>query len=261
MKDNTNNKQFWNNYVTYWENKVKEANNDEFAKDKTSNDEIIEKYFSLLESNINDVVLDFGCGSGRLFPIYQNILGEKASNYVGIDISGVALEHAVSTYKGLEIGKNLFEFDGLNIPFEDNCFNKIVCFGVFDACKQEVIIRELLRVLKEEGLLLITGKNNRYFEDDEEALIAEINARKKEHPNSFTDVADLIRQLKEHGVEIVDKYYFLRRGDFPKNKFVTDMPTMFYEWVLILKKTSRYQEKEFFKFSDAYSKTFGNISC
>lgn len=32
MKDNTNNKEFWNNYVTYWENKVEQANEEKMLQ-------------------------------------------------------------------------------------------------------------------------------------------------------------------------------------------------------------------------------------
>lgn len=32
MKDNTNNKEFWDNYVTYWENKVKQANEEKMLQ-------------------------------------------------------------------------------------------------------------------------------------------------------------------------------------------------------------------------------------
>lgn len=253
MKDNTNNKDFWNNYVTYWENKVEQANGEKNAVDKTSDDKNLETYFKKLRVEETDQFLDFGCGSGRLYPIYKETVGEEVQNYIGIDISGVCLEHAQNNYKGLKINKNLIEFDGLHIPYENETFDKIMCFGVFDACNQEEIIRELLRVLKTEGLLLITGKNNKYFSDDEEALTAEVNARKKEHPNSFTDVNDLVKQLNNHGAEIVENYFFLRRGDFPKNVFVTEMPDEFYEWALILRKTKEYKDCEYEKFSDWFS--------
>ena len=45
MKDNTNNKEFWNNYVTYWENKVEQANEEKNAADRTSDDKNLETYF------------------------------------------------------------------------------------------------------------------------------------------------------------------------------------------------------------------------
>ena len=38
-----------------------------------------------------------------------------------------------------------------------------MCFSVFDACSQEETIKELLRILKKDGLILLTGKNNEYF--------------------------------------------------------------------------------------------------
>lgn len=149
MKDNTNNKEYWNEYVSYWENKVKEANTDNKAFDKTSDDMNLERYVSKLEIEENDKVLDFGCGSARLFPIFKD--NYYSSEYIGLDISRICLEHAQEKMIDLEIGKNLFEFDGITIPFESNSFDKIVCFGVFDACNQEIIIQELLRVVKVGG--------------------------------------------------------------------------------------------------------------
>lgn len=49
MKDNTNNKEFWNNYVTYWENKVEQANEEKNAADRTSDDKNLETYFRKLD--------------------------------------------------------------------------------------------------------------------------------------------------------------------------------------------------------------------
>lgn len=241
--DNTNNKKYWNDYVTYWENKVKEANNKKSVKDRTNDDIILETYYKKLNVKENDKLLDYGCGSGRLYPIYKKEI--LNNNYFGIDISGICLEHAQKQYHGLILDNNLKEFDGVHIPFQDNFFNKIVCFGVFDACHQESVISELFRVLDVEGVLLITGKNKRYYLDDEAALVAEINARKKGHPNYFTDVKNFVFQLLEHNVELLETCYFCRRGDFPKNKKVYDMPERFYEWAFLLKKTYKYKKYEF----------------
>lgn len=250
--DNTNNKKYWDDYVTYWENKVKEANNKKSVKDRTNDDVILETYYKKLNVKEDDKLLDYGCGSGRLYPIYiKEILN---NNYFGIDISGVCLEHAQKKYDGLILDNNLKEFDGVHIPFQDNFFNKIICFGVFDACHQEKVISELFRVLNVEGVLLVTGKNRRYCLDDEAALVAEINARRKGHPNYFTDVKNFVAQLTEHNVEFLETCYFCRRGDFPKNKKVCDMPERFYEWAFLLKKTSKYKKVGFrnlsYKFSD-----------
>lgn len=252
--DNTNNKQYWNEYVSYWENKVREANECETAKDKTMDDLMLETYFKKLRVLSSEKVLDYGCGSGRLYGVWKkhcHVGGRE--QYYGIDISGVCLEHAQKEYPDLEMGKNLKEFDGLHIPFGENTFEKVICFGVFDACSQELVIRELFRVLKPGGVLLLTGKNNHYLSDDKEALIAEINARKKGHPNYFTDVHSLYKSLLEHGVKIEEEYYFLKRGDFPRNLHILEMPDIFYEWALLLRKSEQYRDYEYPKFSEAFS--------
>ena len=135
--------------------------------------------------------------------------------------------------------------------------SRIIFFGVFDACNQEIVIQELFRVLKTDGILLVTGKNNKYFEDDEDAFIAEVNARKKGHPNYFTDVYNFVNQLQQHNVKILEEYYFLRRGDFPKNQAICVLPERFYEWALLVKKTKKYMNYEYEKFSYKYSNIKG----
>lgn len=254
--DNTNNKGYWNEYVSYWENKVKEANINEKANDKTNDDYILETYFRKLDVKETDVLLDYGCGSCRLYPIYKNLMGKNSNGYFGVDVSEVCLNHAQQKNKYLEIGKNLKEFDGLHIPFNDNMFDKIICFGVFDACNQEAVIRELFRTLKVRGLLLITGKNNKYFQDDEAASIAEVNARKKEHPNYFTDAYNFKEQLLNHNARLVEEHYFLRRGDFPMDRAVHEMPDKFYEWAFLIEKTEEYLDKRYWKFSDKFSDNY-----
>lgn len=260
MKDNTNNKEFWNNYVSYWENKVEEANKDSGAADKTVDDVLLEKFFGRLEVGPEDKLLDYGCGFGRLYPVYRQKVGEeRAGNYCGIDVSGVSLEHAGKRYPELLQGKNLVEFDGEKIPFQAQYFDKIMCFSVFDAVKQEIVLAELLRVMKPGGKLLITGKNIRYFEDDEEAMIAEINARKKNHPNSFTDAAEMKRQLERYGIEVCEEYYFLKRCDFALNRYVCSQPDTFYQWAFVLKKVQERENFIFQNFCSHYSETFKRI--
>lgn len=51
--------------------------------------------------------------------------------------------------------------------------------------------------------------------------------QEKKHPNSFTDVHELKKQLKNYGTDIAEEFYFLRRGDFPKNSFTKKIPKNF----------------------------------
>ena len=257
--DNTNNKEFWNNYVDYFVNKINEANSECDAKDKTASDIVYEQYFKQLDVKGNEKLLDFGCGFCRLFPIYEeNMHSEKnvKGGYYGVDVSKRELELAQERYPRLKLGESLFEYDGLHIPFIDNYFDKIICWGVFDACNQEIIIQELFRILKIGGKLLVTGKNDKYYEDDEAAKMAEVNARKKGHPNYFTDVHNLTTQLQEHNIKLDATYYFLRRGDFTRNHAVREMPKIFYEWAYVMEKLENYKYYEYGKFSDKYSLMF-----
>ncbi len=255
MQENTNNKKYWEEYVEYWENKVSDANSKENIADKTSTDDMMAKQVGRLNISKDDVFLDYGCGSGRFYYYYCKMCGSN-ENYYGVDISRTALNHALSTYKDLDESK-LSEIDGVTLPFEDGTFDKICCYGVFDACNQEQTLSELIRVLKKDGLLFLTGKNDNYCDDDDEAFVAEVNARKKKHPNSFTDVIKMLEDLKDKGHEIVGEYYFERRGDVQKDKYKSEyeQDMKFYEWQIIIKKV-HMDKLEFDKFSDMYSKTF-----
>ena len=112
----------------------------------------------------------------------------------------------------------------------------------------------MIRVCKVGGSILISGKNDRYYSDDEEAYIAEENARKKGHPNYFTDVKEMLSQLMDT-CEVVAERYALRRGDFGKNRFVFSRPEVFYEWEVIAKKKKELSIS-FRQFSDLYSTTW-----
>lgn len=256
MIDNTNNKEYWENYVSYWKDKVEAANNPEQAKDKTLSDLILKKYLKKLDLVNEDIFLDFGCGFCRIYPYYQEIVKTELNNYYGIDIANLPLELAEMKYPVLKDNKRLSTYDGIHIPYKQEFFDKIVCFGVFDACKQEEILKELLRVLKVNGELLLTGKNNLYHKNDKEAYIAEINAEKKGHPNYFTDVKKMIMLLMESGYTIKENYYFERRGDFQNDKYCTVVPEIFYEWALIIKKNDSTHMLGNSSFSNKFSCTY-----
>lgn len=248
--DNTNNKKFWEQYVEYFKNKVDESNLEHAAENKIPGDNLIGHYAEKLNILSDDRFLDFGCGLCRLYPYYKR-LTNNACNYFGVDISATALSYAAKSYPELE--NSLLESDGKTIPCEDNAFQKVICFGVFDACNQETILKELLRVLDLNGEILITGKSTCYLMDDTEALTAEINAQKNHHPNYFTDIRCLLKQLAEQGIVVKQSFFFLKRGDFVRNEYVTEMPERFYEWAFILKKQSTEYIRSFQPFSRPYS--------
>jgi len=100
-------------------------------------------------------VLDLGCASGR----FLEILEDKKVDYFGIDISEKLIEIAKKKYpKG-----NFQVADALNLPFPNNFFDKIFSIAVLHHIPSGEFrlqfLKETKRVLKKEGLLIITVWN------------------------------------------------------------------------------------------------------
>lgn len=102
-------------------------------------------------------VLDISCGTGY----GSKILCEAgATKVVGIDISSEAIDFAKTHYqmKGLEFKVGNI----LDIDSPENYFDVITCFETIEHIKnQEKAFAELRRVLKSEGLLIISSPNRK----------------------------------------------------------------------------------------------------
>ena len=101
-------------------------------------------------------VLDIGCGAGVL-------LSETAATNVrvGIDRSAEALRLA----RGLDPALRLCRADMLALPFQDAAFDVVVFCGMLEVPQREQkahAVRELARVLRPGGYVLLTTPNRRY---------------------------------------------------------------------------------------------------
>lgn len=199
----------------------------------TPMENICNKYLSLLEIGQGDRVLDVGIGFGRFVDYYH----AKGAEIYGIDVDPNMVKAAQATYADKTTELRVTEAE--DTGFETGFFDRIVCWGVFDELDQGPAFHEMVRLLRPGGRLLLTGKNSLFERDDEEAMLAEIGARSKNHPNSFTDIANL--QFDRFGVKIADAHYFLRRGDFAKDQAVIKQPGRFYEYLLVLEREGELQ--------------------
>ena len=87
-------------------------------------------------------ILDAGCGSSR-------ILG-ALPQAIGLDINFKKLRY------NLSLGNPLVNADIRNLPFKDLSFEAIICSQVIEHLKpDENIFKELKRVLKEQGILIL----------------------------------------------------------------------------------------------------------
>ena len=238
---------YWNsNYFEYWKAKVRQSylKNDKniecFDLTRTPNDEV---YNKLINENFDDLgtLLDVGCGWGRLFDFYKI----KNAEIYGVDISQKMIDEAGKNYPDLV--NNLSVSQSESLPYEDNFFDSVICIGTFDCTYQEETLFEMMRVLKNNGKLLITGKSVMYRSDDGEAQKAEIGAKIKGHPNYFTDTHSLFRQILDSGQKIIGTYFFHKRGDFTDFIYSIKAPDNFYEYCFVIKKIKK--PIKFIKFS------------
>ena len=90
-----------------------------------------------------ETLLDFGCGSKP----YKSLF--RVKNYIGLDFENQGHPH-------LNESIDVF-YDGKVIPFEDKHFDAVFSTEVFEhVFNLEAILRELNRVLKPQGKMLVT---------------------------------------------------------------------------------------------------------
>ena len=110
--------------------------------------------FSILRNFVRegDKILDVGCGNGRLL----ELLKDEKINYTGVDLSEKLIEIAQKRYPQ----NNFLVADNLNLPFSDNNFDKVFSVAVLHSIPskefREKALAELKRVLKPNGILLLT---------------------------------------------------------------------------------------------------------
>lgn len=123
---------------------------------------VVEDIAIKLDLTKDDRLLDVGCGSGA----FLSLLINKVKSVSGVDISNKMIEFARVTVKG---GK-FFVSQTDNLPFEDNSFDKIICYSVFHYFPDENYamrtINELLRVCKPGGSIIIGDiPSKKHFEE------------------------------------------------------------------------------------------------
>ena len=107
-------------------------------------------------------VLDAACGEGY----GTALLGAKAAEAVGVDIDAGSIRHAQSTYGSATI--RFVEGSCTELPLPDASFDVVVSFETIehlDAADQPPMLAEFARVLKPEGLLIISSPNKRRYSD------------------------------------------------------------------------------------------------
>lgn len=106
------------------------------------------------------VVLDAACGEGY----GSDILARDAAKVYGIDISEESILHAKNKYDNKRISYQVASV--CDIPFDANTFDVIVSFETLehiDKASQMQFLQEIRRVLKKDGILVISTPNHRVY--------------------------------------------------------------------------------------------------
>ncbi|BFV59533.1 class I SAM-dependent methyltransferase [Kitasatospora sp. CMC57] len=108
-----------------------------------------------------DRVLDLGCGGGRhAFEAYR-----RGANVVALDRNGEEIAEVRRWFAAMEQAGEApagasavaMEGDALNLPFDDDTFDKIIISEVMEHIPDDKgVLAEMVRVLKPGGLLAVT---------------------------------------------------------------------------------------------------------
>ncbi|MEG0326797.1 MAG: methyltransferase domain-containing protein [Cellulosilyticaceae bacterium] len=160
---------------------------------------IYENYEVLLDSVVKEAIkstadgaqiLDIGVGTGNL----SNRLYNLGYDITGVDQSRAMLEVAKSKNSGLKV--RLGEF--MKLPFENKSFDAIVstyAFHHLDEKEKEVAVEEMIRVLADDGVIVI---GDLMFESDEAKNGVYATLTAKEIDSIEDEYYTNIRKLEEY---------------------------------------------------------------
>ena len=106
----------------------------------------INKYFSNVSKK--DQIVDLGCGEGVIVQKYR----EKGYDIIGLDYNFSS--------------KDVVKGDLTKTKFEDNFFDLVICLDVLEHLgfeQQELAVREMKRIMKKNGRILIAVPNLAHF--------------------------------------------------------------------------------------------------
>lgn len=108
----------------------------------------------ILKNDFFSSVLDLGCGTGDYYELLQN----HSEKYVGVDFSATMIKQARLRYGNSLSGIEPIFMEGSAeaLPLEDNRFDLVCAIGFIEYFDDSAVpIREIIRVLKPEGVLII----------------------------------------------------------------------------------------------------------
>ncbi|HKC36076.1 MAG TPA: class I SAM-dependent methyltransferase [Chitinophagaceae bacterium] len=148
-----------------------------------------------LEINANDNILEIGMGNGYF--VKHVLANDKTIRYDGCDFSEIMVEDAIISNKDyVENGQARFTpANANNLPYINEHFNKVFTVNtIYFWDKIEEVLSEIRRVLKKDGLLIISLRPK--------SVMDNIPVTKYGF-KTFSKI-DCIELLTKHGFEIIN---------------------------------------------------------
>jgi len=144
----------------------------------------VELEYALSKIKPGDMVLDLGCGYGRVIPR----LAKKAKMVVGIDSAIESLRLGRELLAGIA-NHNLLCMDAASLGFDESIFDVVICIqnGISSFhVDQTRLIAESVRVTKPGGIVLFSSYSDKFWADRlewfelqaQEKLLGEIDYEK-----------------------------------------------------------------------------------
>lgn len=122
--------------------------------------EHLHRYAMAVELVKNKSVLDIACGEGY----GSHILCATAQSVTGVDIDPVTIKNATEKYTSANLS---FKIGSAHlIPCNDSSFDVVVSFETIEHHdKHDEMMREIKRVLKPDGILIISSPDKLHYSD------------------------------------------------------------------------------------------------
>ena len=244
---------FNKDYTKYWKEAVNKSIDGTVIADKS----IAKIFLDKINLRRDITSLDLGCSYGRMY----DLLNLYSSEVHGVDVDKYAIKEAKKyNYKSLQVSS------ATKTNYSKDSFQLIFCWAVFEVLDPAKTLIEMNRLLSEGGHVVLTAKNDCYYNDDLLAFTAEKNAFLKDFPNSFINLPSMINSLHFFGFETEKLYIFNKRGDMGLAKYIEINNFELneikgYEFLLILKKTKNTRiSTQKSNFSSKFSRTSKKIA-
>ncbi|ENX09101.1 methyltransferase [Acinetobacter courvalinii] len=130
-----------------------------------------------------EAVLDIGCGEGY----YTSAMQAQTKQCIGVDIAKTAVQRAAK----LNAKVTWVVGTGATLPVQDHCID--LCTSLFSPIPQD----EIMRVLQQDGYLIVVTPAPRHLYDLRAALFEQVNLHE---PQKFVEQLEAQFELKQEQV-------------------------------------------------------------